>query len=86
MERRTHHSVYELLQQERYTPEEVAELLGIGVHIIQHAASSMLPSRVSCKPRSSAMTSSASAGTTSWPGWSCAKDWIGEARPLCATS
>ncbi len=38
MERRTHHSKYELLQQERYTPEEVAELLGIGVHIIQHAA------------------------------------------------
>ena len=38
MERRTHHTVYELLQQERYTPEEVAELLGIGVHIIQHAA------------------------------------------------
>ena len=38
MERRTHHSAYELLQQERYTPEEVAELLGIGVHIIQHAA------------------------------------------------
>ena len=38
MERRTHHSMYELLQQERYTPDEVAELLGIGVHIIQHAA------------------------------------------------
>ena len=38
MERRTQHSVYELLQQERFTPEEVAELLGIGVHIIQHAA------------------------------------------------
>ena len=38
MERRTHHSVYDLLQQERYTPDEVAELLGIGVHIIQHAA------------------------------------------------
>jgi excisionase family DNA binding protein len=30
--------MYELLQQERYTPDEVAELLGIGVHIIQHAA------------------------------------------------
>ena len=38
MERRTHHSMYELLQQERFTPEELAELLGIGVHIIQHAA------------------------------------------------
>jgi excisionase family DNA binding protein len=38
MERRTHHSVYELLQLERFTPDEVAELLGIGVHIIQHAA------------------------------------------------
>lgn len=38
MDHRTQHSVYELLQQERFTPEEVAELLGIGVHIIQHAA------------------------------------------------
>jgi hypothetical protein len=38
MERRTHHSVYELLQLERFTPDAVAELLGIGVHIIQHAA------------------------------------------------
>ena len=38
MERRMHHSMYELLQQERYTPEEVVELLGISVHIIQHAA------------------------------------------------
>jgi excisionase family DNA binding protein len=38
MERRTHHSVYELLPQERYTPDEMAELLGIGLHIIQHAA------------------------------------------------
>ena len=38
MERRTHHTAYELLQQERYTPDEVAQLLGIGVHIIQHAA------------------------------------------------
>jgi excisionase family DNA binding protein len=38
MERRTHHSAYELLQQERFTPEEVADLLGIGVHIVQHAA------------------------------------------------
>ena len=28
----------ELLQQERYTPDELAQLLGIGVHIIQHAA------------------------------------------------
>ena len=38
MERRSHHTAYDLLQQERFTPEEVAELLGIGVHIIQHAA------------------------------------------------
>jgi hypothetical protein len=38
MERRTHRTAYDLLQQERFTPKEVAELLGIGVHIIQHAA------------------------------------------------
>ena len=38
MERRTHHSIYELLQQDRYTPEEVAELLGIGLDVIRHAA------------------------------------------------
>jgi hypothetical protein len=30
MERRVHHSIYELLQQDRYTLEEVSELLGIG--------------------------------------------------------
>ena len=38
MERRTPHSMYELLQQDQYRAEEVAKLLGIGVHIIQHAA------------------------------------------------
>ena len=38
MERRTHQSIYELLQQDRYTPEEVSELLGIGVDVIRHAA------------------------------------------------
>ena len=38
MERRTPHSIYELLQQDQYRAEEVAKLLGIGVHIIQHAA------------------------------------------------
>jgi hypothetical protein len=38
MERRTHRTAYDLLQQERFTPEEVAELLGIDVHIVQHAA------------------------------------------------
>ncbi len=38
MERRVHHSAYELLQQERYTPEEAAELLEIGIDIVRHAA------------------------------------------------
>jgi aryl carrier-like protein len=38
MERRTHHSIHELLQQDRYTPEEVSELLGIGLDVIRHAA------------------------------------------------
>ena len=38
MERRTSHSVYELLQQDQHRADEVAKLLGIGVHIIQHAA------------------------------------------------
>jgi excisionase family DNA binding protein len=30
--------MYELLQQDQYRADEVAKLLGIGVHIIQHAA------------------------------------------------
>jgi hypothetical protein len=38
MERRTHHSIHELLQQDRYTPEEVSELLGIGLDVIRQAA------------------------------------------------
>ena len=38
MERKPHHSIYELLQQDRYTPEEVSELLGIGLDVIRHAA------------------------------------------------
>ena len=38
MERRAHHSISELLQQDRYTPEEVSELLGIGLDVIRHAA------------------------------------------------
>ena len=38
MEKREHHSAYELLQQDRYTPEEVSELLGIGVDVVRHAA------------------------------------------------
>ena len=38
MERRDHHSIHELLQQDRYTPEEVSELLGIGLDVIRHAA------------------------------------------------
>ena len=38
MERRTQHSMHELLQQDRYTPEEVSALLGIGLDVIRHAA------------------------------------------------
>lgn len=38
MERRTHHTAYELLQQDHYTPEEVVELLGIGLDVVRHAA------------------------------------------------
>ena len=38
MEHRAHHSIYELMQQDSYTPEEVSELLGIGVDVIRHAA------------------------------------------------
>ena len=38
MERRSHHSLQELLLQDRYTPEEVAELLEIGLDVVRHAA------------------------------------------------
>ena len=38
MERRAHDSIRELLQRDRYTPEEVSELLGIGLDVIRHAA------------------------------------------------
>ena len=38
MERRGHQSIHELLLQDRYTPEEVSELLGIGLDVIRHAA------------------------------------------------
>jgi len=38
MERRAHRSIQGLLQQDRYTPEEVSELLGIGLDVIRHAA------------------------------------------------
>jgi excisionase family DNA binding protein len=38
MERRPHHSPHELLLQDRYTPEEVAELLEISLDVVRHAA------------------------------------------------
>ena len=38
MERRPDHSLQELLLQDQYTPEEVAELLGIGLDVVRHAA------------------------------------------------
>jgi hypothetical protein len=38
MERRVHHSLYEVLWQDRYTPAEAAELLQIGIDVLRHAA------------------------------------------------
>ena len=38
MERRPHHSLQELLLQDQYTPEEVADLLDIGLDVVRHAA------------------------------------------------
>ena len=38
MERHTHESVSELQQQECSTPEGVAEVLEIGLNVVQHAA------------------------------------------------
>ncbi|MDF3018540.1 MAG: hypothetical protein K0R44_3765 [Thermomicrobiales bacterium] len=38
MERRPHHSLAELLRQDQYTSEEVAELLDIGLDVVRHAA------------------------------------------------
>jgi excisionase family DNA binding protein len=37
MERHTQESIYELLQHDEYTPEEVSRLLGIGVDQVRHA-------------------------------------------------
>jgi aryl carrier-like protein len=38
MERRSDQSPHELLLQDQYTPEEVADLLGIGLDAVRHAA------------------------------------------------
>jgi aryl carrier-like protein len=38
MERRTDATIDELLHHERYTPEELSRLLGIGLDAIRHAA------------------------------------------------
>jgi excisionase family DNA binding protein len=38
MERRTPHTMYELLQQDQYRADEVAKLLEIGIDIVRHAA------------------------------------------------
>jgi hypothetical protein len=38
IERRTRASVFELLHHERYTLREVSELLGIDIHVVEHAA------------------------------------------------
>ena len=37
MKRQLHQSAYELLHQEQYTPEEVAEVLEIGLDVVRHA-------------------------------------------------
>jgi hypothetical protein len=47
IERRLHHSLYELMWQDRYTPEEAAELLQIGIDVLRHAAfTGELPSQI----------------------------------------
>jgi len=38
MERRLHHSLHEVLWQDRFTPAEAAELLQIGIDVLRHAA------------------------------------------------
>ena len=38
IERRLHHSLYELMWQDRYSLEEAAELLQIGIDVLRHAA------------------------------------------------
>lgn len=38
MEQRPHDSLQELLLQDQYTPEEVAELLEVGLDVVRHAA------------------------------------------------
>lgn len=47
MERHTRESVYELLQHDVYTPEEVSQLLGIGIDQVRHAVfSGQLPAKI----------------------------------------
>lgn len=47
VERHTPESMYELLQHDRYTPEEVSRLLGIGLDVVRHAAfTSQLPAEI----------------------------------------
>lgn len=47
MEIRRRESVFDLMQHERYTTDEVARLLGISIHIVQHAAfSGELPAQI----------------------------------------
>jgi excisionase family DNA binding protein len=47
MERREPESVYELLQHEEYTPEEVSRLLGIDLDVVRHAVyTGNLPARM----------------------------------------
>jgi excisionase family DNA binding protein len=38
METRDHHSMLELLQSERYTPQDLAEILGVSAESVCHAA------------------------------------------------
>lgn len=46
-DRQTHHTLAELMTQDDYQPEEVAELLGIDVDVVRHAVfSGELPADV----------------------------------------
>ncbi len=38
MKRQLHQAPYKLLQQDRYTPEEVAEVLWVSIDVVRHAA------------------------------------------------
>ena len=71
MERRAHESVSELQRQERYTPEEVAEVLGIGLNVVRHAAFAGEP-RADRRPQHHQRPP----GRRPWRGLASATGWI----------